>query len=317
MNTKSIISSFVFFALLLSVPAFGQLSSAWMVPAGAHTPGVGGTYWYTDLSLHNPHGFTLPVTIFFLESDRDNWSSPVIDLDLAPYETLNLLDALGPNVFSVEGTGAFLVFADYDRIDCPTDAECAVLVSSRTYTPDPLTSSGEFGQGIPGRSIAQGVDWDTYGYVGGILNDGAAFRCNVGVASWTDSWTTVWVDVQDAEGTILGTEELDVPPFGHVQMRLQTAVTGGSLVFYLVDGSADSLVFPYASVVNQATGDPTFLAAEPSEVGVTVTSLSSTDRTKRSAAARPHPAPSLVQFLDRGTLHRPSRADAEFQDTQP
>ncbi len=311
MNTKSVIASLVFFALLLSAPASGQLSSAWMVPAAAHTPGVEGTYWYTDLSLHNPHGFTLPITVFFLESDRDNWSSPVMDLDLAPNETLNLWDALGPNVFSVEGTGAFLVYADYDRIDCPTDADCALLVSSRTYTPDPLTYSGEFGQGIPGRSIEQGVDWDTYGYVGGILNDGAAFRCNVGVASWTDTWTTVWVDVQDAAGTILGTEELDVPPFGHVQVRLQTPVTGGSLVFYLVDGSEDSLVFPYASVVNQATGDPTFLAAEPSAVGVSVTSLPSSQRKQRSLGSLPRPTPSLVRPLDRDTLHRPLAARAE------
>jgi hypothetical protein len=289
MTRNSILGAALIAALGLAGVAGAQLSSAWMVPAAAHTPGVNGTFWYTDLSLHNPHGFTLPVRVFFLESNRDNGSSPVLDLDLHPYETVNLWNVLGPDVFAVSGTGAFLVFADYDRISCPTDQDCAFLASSRTYTPDLLSSLGEFGQGIPGRSIDQGVDWGTYGYVGGVLNDGSAFRCNVGAASWTDAWTTVWVDVQDSDGTILATEEFQIPPFGHVQRRLTTPVTGGSLVFYLVEGPGDSLVFPYASVVNQDTGDPTFLAAEPSTVGVSVFSAGALP--KRSPSARPHPQP--------------------------
>jgi len=283
-------------AMGLASAAGAQLSSAWMVPAAAHNPGANGTFWYTDLSLHNPHGFTLPVRVFFLESDRDNSTSPVLDLDLSPYETVNLWDVLGPDVFGIRGTGAFLIFADYDRISCATDQECAFLASSRTYTPDPLSPLGEFGQGIPGRSIDQGVDWDT---------DGSAFRCNVGAASWSDAWTTLRVDVQDGAGNILATEELELPPFGHVQRRLDTPVTGGSLVFYLVEGPGDALVFPYASVVSQDTGDPTFLAAEPSTVGVTVSSAG--PLAKRSARSRPHPEPAVRLSRPRLPAQRPRR----------
>ncbi len=253
----------------LAAPASAQLASQWMIPAAAHTAGIGGTFWATDLSLHNPHQYTLPVVIWVLPSDRDNTFADGWTLDLGPYETVNLWDALGPDTFDVAGTAALLVLADDSRTDCGDPAACAFLATSRTYTPAP-GGDGEYGQGIPGRRPAAGVDWSTYGYVAGILNDGDAFRCNVGAASWSDAWTTVRVDVQDATGTVIGWLDLDLPPFGHVQRRLPTAVEGGSLVFYLVDGPADALVFPYASVVNQATGDPTYLAAEPSEVGVTV-----------------------------------------------
>ena len=34
-----------------------------MVAATANTAGSGGTYWRTDLSLHNPHGYDLPVVV--------------------------------------------------------------------------------------------------------------------------------------------------------------------------------------------------------------------------------------------------------------
>ena len=104
----------------------------------------------------------------------------------------------------------------------------------------------------------------------GLLNDGSAFRCNAGVGSWTPDWTRVRLDVQDAAGNIVASEIFDVPPYGHIQRRLRASGDGGSLVFYLEDGPDDALVFPYATVINQRTGDASFLAAEPSRVGVSV-----------------------------------------------
>jgi hypothetical protein len=266
---------------MVARPAAGQLAADWMIPAAAHTAGEGGTFWRTDLSLHNPHAYQLPVHVQALESDRVNTTSvPTLSVTLEPYETLNLWDALGPDLFDLGGTAALLVYADRQLACDPLEA-CDLLVTSRTYTLAGGSGPGEYGQGIPGRAVTSGVDWWTYGYGAGVLNDGLDFRCNVGVASWTAEWTTVQVDIQDAAGIILATESLEVPPFGHVQRRLQTAVGGASLVFYLVEGPDDALVYPYASVVNQATGDPTFVTVEPSVVGVSV------DKRNRPALIRP------------------------------
>ncbi len=265
-----IVSILVVSLAVLASPAGAQLASDWLVPAVAHAEGQRGTYWRSDVSLHNPHSYELPIVLQFLPSGVENWQTSTFWITLYPYETFNLWDVLGPEVIDHHGTGALLVYAD-TSLACEPIESCQFLVTSRTYTVDPWGGVGEFGQFIPGVDALQGVDWESYGYTAGILNDGRFFRCNVGVASWSPGWTAVMVDVQDVDGTILATHRLDVPPYGHVQQRLATKVEGGSLVFYVTEGPSELMVFPYASVVNQDTGDPSFMPGFASVVGVSVT----------------------------------------------
>lgn len=259
-------AAFAFILVLVVPEASAQLSLQWIVPAAANAPGRNGTEWHTDLSLHNPHDVDLPVVLQYLPSNNDNQVADTLLLTLYPYETFNLWDVLGPDYFDVDGTGALLVFADWE-LACDPVEDCEFLATSRTYTIDPVLGVGEFGQTIPGSSTWQGVDWNTLGYAAGVLADGERFRTNYGIASWSADWTTVVVDVQDAAGAILDRVTIDVPPFGHVQRRLTTAVEGGSLVFWLDDGPEDPLVFGYASIVDELTGDASFQLAQPSVVG--------------------------------------------------
>jgi hypothetical protein len=257
-------------AALTASEASAQLSSAWMIPAVAHGAGVGDTYWRSDVSLHNPHVYELPVVVQLLPSNTVNFEVLTLDITLYPWETVNLWDALGPDFFDTLGTGAIIAYVDPLAFGCSTAEACDFLAHSRTYTLDPWGGVGEFGQTIGGRSLLEGVDWWTLGYAGGVLNDGDAFRCNFGVASWTGAWTTVRVDIQDDWGEIVATEDLTIPPYGHVQRRLGTDPAGGSLVFYLVEGPDDALVYPYLSTVDQSTGDASFAPAIASVVGASV-----------------------------------------------
>jgi hypothetical protein len=79
---------------------------------------------------------------------------------------------------------------------------------------------------------------------------------------------------------------------------LPKSTTGGSLVFYLIEGPDDSLVFPYATVINQETGDGSYVFAEASAVGNSVV--------KRVKAEGRRPAPPLagssVELPRRGLL---------------
>jgi hypothetical protein len=251
-----------------TLPATAQLSADWMIPAAASNPGARDTFWRTDLSLHNPHEFDLPVVVQALPSDTDNAVVPTLTLNLAPWQTVNLWDVLGPEVFDLEGTAAILAYAE-TNLACDPIEDCHFLATSRTYTPA-SGGAGEFGLTVFGAGVERATGWDSLAYAAGILNDGVSFRCNVGVASWTAQWTTVRLDVQDAGGNILTSESIDIPPFGHVQRRLDTQVEGGSLVFYLASGPDDALVFPYATVINQETGDPSYFFAEASVVGASV-----------------------------------------------
>ena len=251
-----------------ALPAAAQLSADWMVTAAASNAGARGTFWRTDLSLHNPHEYDLPVVVQALPSETVNDVVPTLNLTLAPWQTMNLWDVLGPDVFDLEGSAAILAYADPD-LACDPIETCHFLVTSRTFTPD-AGGDGEFGLTVPGLGVERGTDWASLAYAAGILNDGRSFRCNVGVASWTAEWTTVRLDIQDAAGNILASDFFDIPPFGHVQRRLAESMEGGSLVFYLQSGPDNALVFPYATVINQQTGDPSYISAEASVVGASV-----------------------------------------------
>jgi hypothetical protein len=258
--------------LLAMIPASAaaQLAADWMVPAVAHTRGLRQTFWKTDLSLHNPHEYDLPVVVQVLPSDTVNLDVPTLSLTLYPWETVNLWDVLGPDVFDEEGSAAILAYAD-PSLACDPIEDCHFLVTSRTYTPEKGGGIGEYGLAVPGVPVAHGTDWTTIGYAAGLLNDGTFFRCNAGIASWTQDWTTVRMDIQDAAGDIVASEIFDVPPFGHVQRGLEPTGDGGALVFYLESGpDNDALIFPYATVINQETGDASFLYGSSSVVGVSV-----------------------------------------------
>ena len=271
-------------AAIWPTTAAAQLSADWIIPAAAHNRGIRGTFWMTDLSLHNPHEYDLPVVVQALPSDVVNSDVPTISFTLYPWETVNLWDVLGPEVFDLDGTAALLAYAD-PALACDPIETCHLLVTSRTYTPENDGGDGEYGLTVPGVGVERAGDWSTLAYAAGILADGQHFRCNVGVGSWTPEWTTVRLDVQDSGGAIVTSDYFDVPPFGHTQHRLPATVTGGTLVFYLESGPADSLIFPYATVINQVTGDASFFFAEASTVGATVAKQS------RQTAGRPSPPP--------------------------
>ena len=266
-----------------ALPAAAQLSADWMVPAAAHNPGARETFWMTDLSLHNPHEYDLDVVVQALPSETENFQVPTMNLTLAPWQTLNLWDVLGPGNFDLAGTAAILAYAD-PALACDPIETCHFLVTSRTYTPD-ASGRGEFGLTVPGTGVEGSTDWESLAYAAGILNDDTFFRCNAGVASWTPEWTTVRLDIQDADGRIVESVYFDVPPYGHIQRRIAPSGEGGSLVFYLDAGPGDALVFPYATVINQETGDASYYFAEASTVG-----LSTAKKEARRPQRPPRPA---------------------------
>jgi hypothetical protein len=250
-------------------PVSAQLAADWMIPAAAHNRGSKDTFWRTDLSLHNPHDYDLPVVVQVLPSDTINFDVPTMSFNIYPWETVNLWDVLGPDFFDMNGTGAILAYAD-PSLRCDPIEDCHFLVTSRTYTPEQRGGVGEYGLTVPGAAVASATDWSTFAYAAGVLNDGTYFRCNAGIASWTPEWTRVRLDIQSANGEIVSSEIYDLPPYGHVQRRLVPSGDGGALVFYLESGPDDALVFPYATVINQQTGDASFLFASGSTVGVSV-----------------------------------------------
>jgi hypothetical protein len=291
----------------VAVPAMArEMTSAYVVPAVANLPGLNGTDWHTDLTLYNPHRTVLYVKLVFLPTDRDNSgvapTAPLIDLQ--PWETLNLWDVLGPYGFNVRGDkGAMLVYADTTANNCPStagDTSCDFGVFARTYTLNPTTTSGEFGEDFPGFPASLGVDSSVIAYMPQISDDND-FRSNVGVASWTSDWVTVREDIQDPSGNIVGRYDHVIKPNSHAQWRLEArGLTGGTVAVYIVSGPGGAMVYPYATVVDNTTGDATTVEAQISKVGLSAQAASVRSVSVRSVPkALPVPTFSLAALKQR------------------
>lgn len=260
-----------------AAPALGrELTSSYVVPAVVNKTGERGTDWHTDLTFFNPHTYTLPVVVQFLPSGQANLGAvPTLEFDVLANETLNVWDVLGEHGFDARGQlGALLVSADGTRITCPDASApasqqhaCDFTLFSRTYTLNPNGEAGEFGMAVPGFPSSLGLDWTVYATLPQLMDD-ADFRTNLGVASWTGDWVKVRVDLQNASGDIVDRRDHWVPPYGHIQWRLEQGVTGGSAVVYIVDGPNDAMVYPYATPVNNVTGDGVYVEAGMTPVGI-------------------------------------------------
>lgn len=276
-----------------------ELSSSYVITAVANKIGVGGTDWHSDLTLYNPHNYALPVVLQFLPTGRSNTSSvPTVTFDVKAWETLNLWDVLGPNGFAARGsTGALFVYADDQKITCSKES-CDFVAFARTYTLDPRGNTGEYGQGVPGFPAGLGLDRTVMGFLPQIMDDND-FRTNVGVASWTNALVRVRFDLQNADGQVIDTRDHWVLPYGHSQWRLERGVTGGTIACYIMEGPDSAMVFPYASVVDWASGDAVNVESHLTTVGVSAQAATVRAVPSTRPAAAPVPSFSLEALKHR------------------
>lgn len=295
--------------LLLAAPVSltaRELTSVYVVTAAANKAGLEGTDWHTDLTLYNPHEYALPVVLQFLPTGKSNVGSvPTVTFDLASWQTLNLWDVLGPNGFDARGkTGALFVYADDQETTCE-GTSCDFAVFSRTYTLNPSGGAGEFGQAVPGFPANLGLDRSVIAFLPQVSDD-VDFRTNLGAASWTDAMVLVRFDLQDTDGNVIDRRDHWVPPYGHVQWRLERNVTGGTVAAYIQQGPSDAVVFPYASVVNWVTGDAVNIEAHHTTVGVSTTQVKAARSLARSWPPRAPVASFSLTELQRRAVARPA-----------
>lgn len=119
------------------------------------------------------------------------------------------------------------------------------------------------------------------------LMDDSDFRTNAGVVSLTDAMVTVRFELQNKDGYVIHRVDKLLPPFGHTQWRLDKGVTGGTLAAFIQSGPNDAMVVPYASVVNNVTGDPVNIESHMTPVGVGAQGASAAVVAGRVAGAFP------------------------------
>lgn len=243
-------------------------SDFYVLPAAAHTTGVNGTRWMSDVAIQNFQSTPLTVQLAVIESGEgtnDNvfpiaTGAAGAEVTVPANGSVLLRDVLNRHRGLSSVTGAILIGADRP-----------FAVTSRTFsmTPDGNT----IGQTVPpARDFVDNTVGDTdlmtaVAYIPGII-DNASFRTNLGAVIGNGSSMSdlvVNVTVRAADGTTAGTRTITVAPgnFTHLQFNVRSmigarAVDIGSAEFRITAGNG--AVVPYASVIDNRTADAVFVA---------------------------------------------------------
>lgn len=213
----------------------------------AHSNGENGTHWVSDIDLFNPSGTEATVRAAWLPSGHDNSHAPETTFTVPAGGSLALGDVVR-NTFGASGIGAIRLRTGPN-----------ILIASRTYNDSP---AGTFGQFIRGRPVTAAIGAGGQAVLAGLVRN-ADFRTDIGVANVSDSSATVTIDLHGADGTLLASRPVTLPPWGSTQVTRifsKEGITTVDAAFAVVrNGSDTAAVQAYASVIDEDTGDPTYI----------------------------------------------------------
>jgi len=246
--------------ILLSLPLAAQVNDTYVITAAANQDGAFGTKWLTQFSLFNPQSYTLRISVTYLPTGGTKGLQEDVDV---PANSLAYSDNILKDLFGLNsGGGALLVATFADKNPGKNSMlSRAFLVTSNTYN---NARTGTYGTVIPGNFT-------------GLLDDGitavaqnirnstrTGWRTNIGAVNLGRCNATLRVSVFDADGhTILNQAPFTLPPLGHFQDSLPVQTEAASVEFYIQDPCKNSnndyaVVFPYTSVVDGLSGDPSY-----------------------------------------------------------
>ena len=214
-----------------------------VIPVVSARPGDAGTVWQSGLSVVNPGAIPANVELA-LRRDSDGSVTSTIAFQLQPGETRydeNVVSDLG-----VPWTGSVEVTAD-----------AWVGVVARIYN---NAADGTYGQSVPLVPAGAILGSGDVALLPALRSDG--YRTNVGVVSTAAVPIQVLVRVFSDDGEVVGEVPIDVPAGGLLQVNRilgDLSFTGAAWAEVSSDDAGASFL-TYASVVDEASGDPSFIA---------------------------------------------------------
>lgn len=208
----------------------------------------------TDTRVFNPSATKdIEVTARFLPAgaanNNERVAAPGVTFTV-PKRGMKVLDDVVTQLFSASGIGGIFFTSNDDFI-----------ATSRIYAQTATGTLGQFSDALaPGAALTKGVLIQLKSITGG------AFRTNIGLASPTNATTNITFRLYDKTNTLVVTKPMTVPAYAVVAPTNITALIGGGsadLSDAWLSFTSDNPIFVYASVIDNATTDPTFIAAQP------------------------------------------------------
>ena len=227
-----------------------QEITRWLVAAAASTPGFGTSNWKTQISVANPTSSTRTANLYFVAKGA-SWPGTLLSgpISVGPQASAYLDDPL----LALNPTSGLL----YVTLDA-----AGPVVTTRTYN----QASGQetFGQGIPG-VVFDGVDVPTELILPMVHSIPGRFHTNLGLVQASQGGYQVEVSIFSAGGSLLGIKNYTRnTAYDQVNDVFDDLSLGGSSIegawirVRLVSGNPDYWTC-YASVVDDLTGDPTYV----------------------------------------------------------
>jgi CubicO group peptidase (beta-lactamase class C family) len=210
------------------------------IPAVAHTAGVGGSVWRSDVGLLNRSSRPNIVRL------RYHRGHEAIDrgLELTPGESRVLADIVG--WLGHTGSGPLQVFSSE-----------ALTVTSRTYNQSP---SGTFGQALDGVTATGGLESGESAVLMQLREDDL-IRTNIGIHNQWRRPALVEIELHDHSGLSVRRHTQEIPAQETLQLnrpyyRLggRSDIESGYAVVRVLSGQD---IYVYATVIDNTTGDPT------------------------------------------------------------
>jgi PKD repeat protein len=229
------------------------LNAAYTIPAVAHNPGYAGTSWRSDVAIVNV--LSSPATAHLTLVFRGGGRPPLFAIaTLAAGATVDWRDVLVSLLGLAESDSAAGALAVY--------SDRAVAITSRTCD---LTPAGTLGASYPPLTASDGLTAGATAVLGGLRRT-AAFRTNIGAVNLGEQPCTVVVTLHASDGEKVGAPQtMRLAPGGWQQLNDALAIAGSASVDLayatLVVQTEGGVAWVYASVIDNATGDPTTVSA--------------------------------------------------------
>ena len=231
-------------AVVPSVP----LATRLVLPSSARSPGAGGTFFTTELTVANTGAFEADVTVAFATHDADGGGAPTRDVRLPAGASVRWPDVLGTLFSIAEGWGALHV----------ASTSPGIVAAGQTTTP--AQGGGTFGQSVPAFPPPEWIGPGTVRSIPGVREDGG-FRTNLVLASATEAPVVAFLDLVAQDGTLLGRTTVPLPPLGMTQLARVARELGASgdvrgARLVLSVSPAGGAFAAYAVLIDASTGDP-------------------------------------------------------------
>jgi hypothetical protein len=226
-------------------------SSSLVVPLVGRVQG--NRLFLSDARLYNASGEPRDVSLYYVAQGLSGAAAVRSTRTIAPGEMLVLDDIVGDEFGYAESIGGLTIAAG------PAPG---LIASSRAYTPSAAGTFGQFVPGFPangalgpgGRATANG------------LSRNARFHVNAGFAEVSGAPVAVRMEIYSAAGVLLSATTRTAGPNGMVLVSDLITERGlGTTENFRLDfvvTSAAGRIVPFATLVDDGTGDGVFVPAE-------------------------------------------------------